>query len=236
MIARRNDDSATRAFFPETNWSLVLSARTELSAEGNDALNRLCAAYWYPVYAFLRRKGNSPHEAEELTQGFFAHVLRAKWLAKVGPEKGRFRTFVLRCLINFVSTEKSRRKVVTIDFSEAEERYLSEPGKGLAPDLLFEKQWAAAVLEQARQRTRMNYENGLKLERFEKLWPFLVTEECDSQKTADHLGLSQDAFRQELSRLRKAFREAIREELARTVAGPEEIDEEWRHLRSVFER
>src|SRR5436309_7663079 len=142
-------EDRTHAQFAPTRWSVVLAAQASGSPAAEAALARLCEAYWYPIYAFLRRKGHGRPEAEDFTQGFFAHVLRREWLRNVGPEKGRFRTFVLRCLTNFVASQPRLPITVPLDFSGAEDRYAVEPVENVTPDRLFELRWAVALLERA---------------------------------------------------------------------------------------
>jgi RNA polymerase sigma-70 factor (ECF subfamily) len=214
----------------------VLAAREQDSPEAEVALARLCEIYWYPVYAFLRRKGHSKHEAEDLTQGFFAHVLRREWLKNVGPEKGRFRTFVLRCLTNFVLNQPRPLPTVSIDFSNAEGRYAVEPVDTVTPEQLFERRWAVSVLERATVALKAEAEAAGKLERFEVLLPYLSRETAPGTfaAAAAQLGISEQAARQEVSRLRKRYREVIRAEIRETVASPQEVDAELDHLLRVL--
>jgi DNA-directed RNA polymerase specialized sigma24 family protein len=226
----------SHAPFRTTHWSAILGAQCAPAPEAATALARLCEAYWYPVYAFLRRKGHPPHAAEDLTQGFFAHILQRDWLRNVGPEKGRFRTFVLRCLTNFVANQPRLPATVPIVFGDAEERFAFEPSHHITPDRLFELRWAAALLDQAAARLRREAESDGRPERFAALFPYLTKETSPGSfaDVAACLGLSEAAARQEVSRLRKCFREAIRDEIAEVVSGPEEIEDELRHLLNVF--
>jgi RNA polymerase sigma-70 factor (ECF subfamily) len=227
----------TGAAFGATRWSLVLAARAQSSAEADAALARLCELYWYPVYAFLRRqRGRSPQDAEDLTQGFFTHVLRREWLKNVGPEKGRFRTFVLRCLTNFVLNQPRPAPTVSIDFTDAEQRYAVEPVDHVTPERLFELRWAASLLERAASALRAEAEAAGKGPRFEILLPYVSRETAPGAlaEAAARLGLSEEATRQEVSRLRKRYREALRGEIAETLASPQEVDDELRHLLGIL--
>jgi RNA polymerase sigma-70 factor (ECF subfamily) len=222
--------------FAPTRWSLVLAARDSPSPEAAAALARLCEIYWYPIYAFLRRDHHSKEEAEDLTQGFFAHVLRREWLKNVGPEKGRFRTFILRCLKNFVRNRPRPLPTVAIDFSDAEARYGVEPVDNVTPERLFELRWAASLLEGAATSLRRDAAAAGKLERFEVLFPYLsgATAPGAFSVAAARLGISEEAARQEVSRLRKRFRQAIRAEISETVASPQEVDAELGHLLEIL--
>ena len=195
------------------------------SAVADDALARLCEIYWYPIYAFLRRKGHSNHEAEDLTQGFFAQVLRCEWLKNVGPDKGRFRTFMLRCLTNFVRNQPRSPATIPLDFSGAEDRYVTEPVDHVTPERLFELRWAASVLERALAQVKQDYVDAGKADPFEVLLPYLTKETAPGHfaEAAARLGISNDAARQETSRMRKRYRDAINGEIAETVSGPEAI-------------
>jgi len=228
----------THAQFAPTRWSVVLAAQASGSPAAEAALARLCEAYWYPIYAFLRRKGHACHEAEDFTQGFFAHVLRREWLRNVGPEKGRFRTFVLRCLTNFVASQPRPPVSIPLDLSGAEERYSVEPAHNITPSRLFELRWAVTLLEQALERLRKEDTVDGRSARFEALVPDLRKETAPGScaQVAARLGISEEAARQEASRLRKRYREAIRDEIGETVSGREEVDAELQYLMQVLSR
>jgi RNA polymerase sigma-70 factor (ECF subfamily) len=222
----------TQARFAQTHWSVVLAAREGDSPQAEAALARLCEMYWYPIYAFLRRKGHRREEAEDLTQGFFADVLRREWLKNVGPEKGRFRTFVLTCLTNFVLNRPRLPPALSIDFTDAEQRYAVEPVDHVTPERLLVLRWAATLLERATAALRSNYDAEGKRDRFEVLFPFLSQETAPGafDQAAARLGVSNEAARQEASRLRKHFRQAIRLQIAETVGSPLEVDAELNAL------
>jgi len=226
----------SNARFAQTRWSVVITARDHESPQAQAALARLCEIYWYPIYAFLRRKGHSTHEAEDLTQGFFAHVLQREWLRNVGPEKGRFRTFVLRCLTNFVLNQPRTAPTVSIDFSDAEERYIAEPVHTVTPERLFELRWAASLLERAAACLKAEAQAAGNLERFELLLLYVSRETAPGtfMEVASRLGISEPAARQEVSRLRKRYRDAIRSEISETVASSRDVDAELDHLLRVL--
>jgi len=225
----------SHAPFLTTHWSAIVEAQGEPSPQAQTAIARLCEVYWYPIYAFLRRKGHSPHDAEDLTQGFFALVLRRKWLDDVGPEKGRFRMFVLRCLANFVANQPRLPATVPIDFGDAEDRFAVEPAHNVTPDRLLELRWAAALIEQATARLQRAASANGSADRFAALLPYLTKETAPGPfaEVAVRLGLSAEAARQEVSRMRQRFRQAICEEIAETVSGSEEIEDELQHLMQV---
>ena len=233
---RMKADLRSEAQFAATHWSMILAAQDAASPDAEAALARLCEAYWYPIYAFLRRKGHSCHEAEDLTQSFFAHVLRREWLRNVGPEKGRFRTFVLRCLTNFVASQPRLPRMVPIDFTDAEARYGAEPVDNATPARIFELQWAATLLGRAHTRLQEEYAAAGNAARFAALVPYLTKETAPGAfaEVAARLGLSAEAARQETSRMRKRFSDAIRGELAETVSGREEVEAELHHLMDIL--
>jgi RNA polymerase sigma-70 factor (ECF subfamily) len=217
---------------------VVLAAQDTASPAAEAALARLCEAYWYPIYAFLRRRGHASHEAEDLTQAFFAHILRREWLRNVGPEKGRFRTFVLRCLTNFVSSQRREPATLSLDFSDAEHRYSLEPVDDVTPARLFEMRWAVALLDRSLERLRRGDAGAGRSTRLEALLPYLSKETAPGaySEIAQRLAISPEAARQEVSRLRKRYREAIRNEIAETVSGREEVDAELDHLMIILGR
>ncbi len=232
----RGRDGGTQAQFAPTRWSVILAAQDSGSPSAEAALARLCEVYWYPIYAFLRRKGHSCHEAEDLTQGFFAHVLRREWLRNVGPEKGRFRTFVLRCLTNFVINQPRIKPTVPIDLAGAEERYAAEPSHNISPSRLFELRWAVTLLDQSLDRLRKEDAAAGRAARFDALVPYLSKETAPGSfsQLANALGISEEAARQDVSRLRKRYREAIRNEISETVSGREEVNAELEYLMRVL--
>lgn len=207
------------------------------SPEADAVLAYVCEAYWYPIYAFLRRR-HSPHEAEDLTQGFFAHSLRRDWLREVGPAKGRFRTFVLKCLTNFVANEPRPPATVPIDFGGAEERFVGEPVDHATPEQEFDRRWAIAVLQRAAARLRREAEEAGRADGFAALFPYLTKETAPDTfaNIAARLGITPAAARQQVSRMRRHYADAIRAEIAITASGPEEVEEELRHLMRVLSR
>jgi RNA polymerase sigma-70 factor (ECF subfamily) len=237
--------SSDAAGFAATRWTLVLTAaKGSASSSAADALAELCSTYWYPLYAYLRRRGHDPHDAEDLTQSFFAHLLAKQFLAKADREKGKFRAFLLASLKNFLADERDRataqkrgggRPTIPLDSLAAETRYRLEPADELTPDKLYEKQWALALLEQvlARLRDEMTAEGKAAL--FEALRSVLTGGQTSSYaEIAKELRMTEGAVKIAAHRLRRHYRELLREEIAHTVAGPEEVEDEIRYLLSCL--
>ena len=231
-----------RAGFAVTRWTVVLTAAGEESGTRRQrALEELAQAYWFPLYAYIRRQGRSTAEAEDLTQGFFARLLEKKALSAVDRDKGKFRSFLLASVKNFLANEwdKSRsekrgggRAVVALDAMDAETRYALEPADELTPERLFERRWALAVLEQVLARLRQEYADRGDGELFEAVKGRLTGagEAPGHAETARRLGMTEGAVKMATSRLRKQYRKLLREEIAETVASPELVDEEIRFL------
>jgi RNA polymerase sigma factor (sigma-70 family) len=233
------------AQFPPTLWSIVLKAGGQASPQAEQALAQLCSTYWYPIYAYLRRRGKSTHDAQDLTQGFFFHLLDKNALAKVRPEKGKFRSFLLTSLQNYLVDEWERSQaskrgggltVLSLDAETAEHRYVREPAESADPELFFEHRWAISVLETA--LARLQEEQGPRRERFEKLQIFLTGEPqgVSYVEIGAALGMSEGAVKVAVLRLRQRYRELVRAEIAKTVADETQVDEEMRHLLAVLGR
>jgi RNA polymerase sigma factor (sigma-70 family) len=229
--------------FATTHWSVVLAAKQGDTPDARTALEKLCRTYWYPLYAFVRRRGYSPEDAQDLTQGFFASLLSVHALATVHPVKGRFRSFLLASLNHFLANEWDKatalkrgggRTVISLD--AAETRYRAEPSENLSPDRIFERQWARTLLAQVATRLREDYEAAGKGSLFNALQIYLAGEKglAPYRDTADQLGLTTDALKKAVERLRRRYGELLREEIAHTVSHPVEVDEEIRYLRSVL--
>lgn len=236
---------AGAASFATTRWTLVLSAaRGDESSQAPGALAELCRAYWMPLYAFLRRRGHETHEAEDLTQEFFAHLLARDFLAGVCREKGKFRSFLLASLKHFLADQWDRaqakkrgggRTVIALDSLDAEARYRLEPADGLTPEKLFEKQWALALLEQVLGRLRTELTSQGKASLFEALQGTLTGAGTTSYAAlAAKRGMTEGAVKTAVHRLRHRYRELLRDEIAQTVACPEEVEEEIRYLLSCL--
>jgi RNA polymerase sigma-70 factor (ECF subfamily) len=234
------------AGFAATRWTLVLAAaRGRVSPGAADAMAELCSAYWYPLYVYVRRRGYDTHEAEDLTQEFFLKLLAKHYLADVAPEKGKFRSFLLASLRHFLANEWDRSQaikrgggqvVLSFDGPTAENRYLHEPSHNLTPEKLFERQWAITVLEQVLARLQAEFVSEGKEAVFDRFKPFL-TASRDAVRYAEvavELGMTEGAVKVAVHRLRKRYRQLLREEIAQTVASPKEVDEEIRYLLSCL--
>jgi RNA polymerase sigma factor (sigma-70 family) len=233
------------SLFVTTHWSVVLAARDKHSPASAAALEALCRSYWYPLYAFVRRQGHSPHDAQDLTQGFFARVLAKDYLQAADKEKGRFRTFLRVALKRFLANEWDRaRRIkrggghahISFDTEAAEQRYLSERSDTIPPDRLFERRWAMTLLNQALDRLQEEYERAGKLAEFQVLKPCLTADRgsIPYEQIAADLGLTMGNARVAVHRLRKRYRQAFRAEVAETVAAVEDIDEELRHIAQIL--
>jgi RNA polymerase sigma-70 factor (ECF subfamily) len=236
-----NADEPNRRF-ATTQWSLVIAAGDLRREDARAALAELCQTYWYPLYAYLRRRGISAADAQDLTQEFFARLLEKESL-RVDPQRGRFRSFLLASLDHFLANERDRahafkrgggRAPLSLDLAAGESRVALEPAHNETPERLYERQWALALLDVVVRRLEAEYRAANKGQQFDLLRQVLSNdrERLPYNAIASELGISPDAARQAAHRLRKRYREILREEVARTVAGPEEVDEE---LTSLFE-
>ena len=232
--------------FTATHWSVVLTAGDGDSPRARAALETLCRSYWYPLYAFVRRMGQSPHDAEDSVQGFFALCLEKNYLASAQKEKGRFRSFLLLALKRYLAKEREKllaqkrgggQKAIALDGLTAEQRYALEPAEHLSADKLFERRWALTLLEQVLSRLRDEQAAGRRAA-FEELKEFLLAggRGTPYQALATRLGLSKGAVKVAVHRLRQRYRELLEEEIGNTVAFSQEIEEERRYLLAVLSR
>ena len=230
--------------FATTRWTMVLHAGRSDTPRASEALRELCEAYWYPLYAYVRSRGHSPHDAEDLTQGFFAKLLRLQSLADVSPEKGKFRAFLLASLKNYLVEEwhresaqkRDRRKTFSLDAQAAEARYAMEPVDTLTPERIFERQWAMTLLDAVMQRLASEYEAAGKAQVFHELC-FSIAGEKNAvpyRELAARLEMSEEALRVAVYRLRKEYRDQLSREIAHTVTSPDEVKEELRQLRTIL--
>jgi RNA polymerase sigma-70 factor (ECF subfamily) len=231
--------------FASTHWSVVLLAGEKHSPQSAAALEKLCRAYWFPLYSFTRRQGHGPQEAADLTQDFFSHLLSTQALASVDRDKGRFRSFLLASLKNLLANEWNRVRcqkrgggvpLFSLDEEAAEGRYQLDPADEATPDKMFERRWAETILSRALDRLRQECDGAEKTRRFDEVKVFLIGEKgADSlAAAAARLDLSLSAVKALVHRLRRRFRELIRDEIAETVTRPEEIDQEIRDLFAAF--
>lgn len=227
--------------FATTLWTVVLAAGDPGNPGAAAALERLCRTYWYPVYAYVRRRGRMAAEAEDLTQEFFSRLLGRGFPAGIRRDGGKFRSYVLRALDHFLINEWRRDNTAkrgagaptfSLDGLEAEARYALEPADEATPESLYDRRWAAMVLDAVRARLRAEYAHAGKAVLFEALEPCLtgVDELAPHTELMQRLGMKTSALKMAIHRLRKRYGELLREEIAQTVATPEGIDDEIRHL------
>jgi RNA polymerase sigma factor (sigma-70 family) len=237
----------TQACFQDTHWSVVLAAGRGGSSGAAAALETLCRTYWPPLYAFIRRRGHSPAQAQDLTQEFFAQLLRQNALATTSSEKGRFRSFLLAVLKHFLVNEWHREQcqkrggghaAISLDAESVESRYQVELVETATPESAFERHWAFTVLDQTMNRLREEYANTGKGDLFDLLKETLSGEKCTTSRAvlAARCGVSVGAVDVAVHRLRRRYGELLREEIAHTVTQPSEVEEEIRHLKTVLER
>lgn len=235
-----SEGAKPRDYFATTHWTLVLDAGRGGSDSAREALAQLCETYWYPLYAYVRRHGESPADAEDLTQGFFARLLELNSLEDVRREKGKFRSFLLASLNHYLSDEWDRAhaqkrgggKVVSLDAAEAEARLKHEPADTLTPEKLFERKWAMTVLETVVRHLQARYASNRNGALFMAL-RFSITGdkgEVPYAALSEQLCMSETALRRAAHELRRRYRDLLRAEIARTVATEAEVDDEIRHL------
>jgi RNA polymerase sigma factor (sigma-70 family) len=237
--ATTREESGER--FATTRWSIVLGAGGQVSrVDARAALASLCEMYWPPLYAYLRRSGSSRADAEDLVQGLFSELLARDDFAQVRPERGRFRSFLLASLKHYQANERDKqraqkrggnRAILSLDVASAEDRYVIEPADHRTPESVFDRSWALAVLKQAQARLRDSYRAAGKSNRYDALSPYLAGEHAESYRdAAAALGMTESAVKVAVHRMRREFRDLIRQEIAQTVASPDEIDDEVRAL------
>ncbi len=239
------EPSVGNRVFATTSWTVVLNAQRE-GAPGNQvALDQLCRNYWYPLYAYVRRRGHSHEDAQDLIQGFFAHLLDRKSLLKVSREKGKFRSFLLASLNYFLSDARDYdraqkrgggREFISLDTEDADRRYRLEPADLRSPEKLFERRWALAVIEQVFKGLEREYATAGKAALYRELKPFLMGDKSHGTytDTAAKLGSGEGAVKMAVFRLRQRYRELFREVIAQTLDDPSETDEEFSYLLSVI--
>ncbi len=223
--------------FATTHWSVVLQAGQPGAPGYQQALETLCRGYWFPLYAYLRRHGYDSHQAEDYTQAFFCKVLEKQVLRLADSKRGRFRSFLLATLKNFLADEHDRaraqkrgggRKLLSIDFNEAENQYALEPADRLSPEKLFDKSWALTVLERTMACLKTELAGKNKKELFDHLKIYLTAEKgsIPYRDTAAELNMTEAAVRTAVHRLRRHYRKSLRDEIAQTVTTEDQIDEE----------
>ena len=236
-----------KAPFEETAWSVVLAAGAETDARAEAALAELCRIYWRPIYAYVRRSGYAVHDAQDLTQSFFHHLLEDETLRRASRDKGRFRSFLLGALKLCLADERARQHAlkrgggvhfISLDELIAEELHFQPRTTDLSPAESLDARWAGVILERALEKVRAEFDAEGKAETFELLSPFLAGEKPNTsyQDVAHNMGISLGAVKTQIHRLRQRFATAVRSEIMQTVAAPHEVENELRELRDVFAR
>ncbi len=229
------------AAFRTTHWSVVLQAGMNASPQSAAALDKLCHAYWEPLYFFVRRRGYDPDEAKDLTQEFFSRLLEKNVLSTVEKGRGRFRYFLQTALKHFLANEWNRAQrqkrgggvqMFSLDAESAEVQYQLDPQTNLTPEVLFERRWAQRLVECVTERLQQEAATGPKRQRFDELKAFLLDDPDAGSylEVAQKLQMTEGAVKSAVHRLRQRARELFREEIAQTVSRPSEIDDEIRHL------
>lgn len=239
-------DTSSAGVFATTHWSVISLARRPGSADTREALEKLCRAYWPPLYTFVRRQGCSREDAQDLTQEFFARLLEKNYLGAVDQAKGRFRSFMLASLKHFLANEWDRARAekrggkctfISLEAEDEEERRLLEPALNDTPERAFEQRWALAVLDGAFASLREEFKGAGKLAQFEALKTYLSSEASEGYDAAAAcLEMTPGAVAVTVHRMRRRYRECVRSEVAHTVDSPAELEEEMQCLLSVLAR
>lgn len=240
MTPPKSTSHGSHDIFATTRWTAVLRAGDVQTAHARAALAELCQTYWFPLYAYVRRRGRSPHDAEDVTQGFFAQLLRLNSLAGVSPDKGKFRAFLLASINHYLANERERasanrrdmRRTVPLDVQEAEAQYAREPADRFSPERMFDRQWALTLLDTVVDRLHREYAATGKGDLFLDL-RFTITLDRESvpyTELAGRLQMGESALRVAIHRLRQRYRQVLREEIAQTVNGEAEVAAEMKDL------
>ncbi len=237
-----------RAAFAGTRWSVVIMARGKDSPAANKALSALCSLYWYPLYTFVRRSGLNHHEAEDVTQGFFQHLIGKDGLMHVDPAKGRFRSFLVSSMKNFLTNERERagamkrgsgRVPLSIDMATADGRYSCEPPDDSTPEVIYDRHWAMTLLETVLNIVKKEYESRGKLDIFDALHESIAGNSGGASSYAELAGrlkTTEGNLKIMVHRLRRQFGETLRKEIAQTVESDADIDDEIRHLMACISK
>lgn len=241
LMGKEDPNPGSAGRFATTHWSIVLAAGQGTSSEAQSALGTLCQTYWYPLYAFVRRRGYHAAEAQDLTQEFFVRLLEKGYVRTANRERGRFRSFLLIAFKRFLSKERDRarakkrgggRKILALDFESGESQYSLEPAHEVTPERIYEQRWALTLLDRVFARLREEFDQAGKQKEFNCLKVYLTGEAGTPsyREAAAELGMTEGAVKAAVHRLRRRYRDLVREEIFQTVAGPEDVDEELQHL------
>lgn len=232
--------------FATTRWSIVISAGRDSTHDSKRALESLCETYWYPLYAYVRRRVADTNEAHDLTQAFFAELLEKNYVGSAVPERGRFRAFLLTALKHFLSKQWERaraqkrgggRAPISLDFEAADSSFRFQPASGLTAEQDYDRQWAIALLGKTMERLEVEFSQSGKSKLFNELKGFIIGDHAGTTYAgaAERLDMTEVAARKSASRLRLRYGELLREEITHTVGGPEEVDDEIRNLFAILE-
>lgn len=229
------------AAFETTHWSLVVAGGERESGRREEALEALFAQYWYPLYVFVRSKVRDSHEARDVTQDFFTFLLEKNTLSVASPDRGRFRSFLLASVKNFLANHRQKqsaqkrgggRRQLSLDFDDGERRFSHEPTEELTPERHFDRQWAITLLDAVLNHLRSEYVESDRLAQFDAMKPFIsiTPDDVTYRSLSEQLAITENAATVAVHRLRKRYRQLLRSEIAKTVAGPGEIDDEITRL------
>jgi RNA polymerase sigma-70 factor (ECF subfamily) len=245
MAGPESEQGASAGVFATTHWSVVIAAREAGTPTAQDALESLCQVYWYPIYVYVRRKGYTPEDAQDLTQEFFARLLEKQWLSQADRRRGKFRSFLLGSMNHFLANEWRRsqaakrgggKQVVSLD-DTAEAFCESEVASSLTPDKVYERAWAMALFGRALTQVQSKYTGDGKKGVYDALKDFLSNEPGDGDyaRVGQELGMTSGAVGAAVHRLRQRYREAVREQIAQTVTSAGDVEEEMRSLLAALQ-
>ena len=245
MSTEEKSNVARGDVFATTRWTVVLAAGGPGSPSADVALEELCRTYWYPLYVYVRHRGHSPEDSEDLTQAFFSRFLAKNYLAGLDSNRGRFRAFLLASLKHFLANEwdRSQRQkrgggaaLLSLDYHGADTRYQIDPPDNLSPDKLYDRAWATTLLERVIARLREENQNEERAGHFEQLKSYLMVGASDIPYTAaaGALAMSEGTVRVAVHRLRRRYRELLKQEIIQTLADPSQAEEEMRALMGAF--
>jgi DNA-directed RNA polymerase specialized sigma24 family protein len=238
----KSDTLETDRRFPVTSWSLVVAAGQNNATGSRDALSHLCGLYWYPLYAYIRRQTFDVDQAQDLTQAFFALLLEKNYIQDAHRERGKFRSFLLTCLKHFLANERDRNLALKrggrtpavsleICLRDGETQYALEPGHDLTPERIFEQRWAMTLMKHVRDRLAREFSRAGKADQFQRLSGFIGDEvDVPYREVAAQIGVTEGSVKVAVHRLRRRFREVLRDEVMQTVSEVQEVDEEIRFL------
>jgi DNA-directed RNA polymerase specialized sigma24 family protein len=247
-MSHEKEDSAPHGTpqFATTRWSLVISAGRKSSPVSQQALETLCETYWYPLYLYARRRVTDASQAQDMTQAFFAELLEKNYVGSAKPERGRFRDFLLTAFKHFMAKEWKKAKAqkrgggrfpISLNFESAESSFQVEPASGLTAEQFYDQQWTITLLGKIMERLKLEFVRANKADQFQELKGLMVgdSESATFTQAAERLNMTEAAARKAASRMRKRYRELLRDEISQTVSGPEEVENEIRKLFSTLE-